>query len=94
MTICRHNRHIRNENVQSLKDQALNGQHGVSRAMFDKMLTVVKRDLRDFGRPPTLSREDQLLITLMYWREYLSEFHIALTYVVSGVNRLPYDQKG
>ena len=51
--------------------------------MFDKMLTLVKSGLRDFGRTPKLSREDQLLMTLMYWREYRTEFHIGLTYGVS-----------
>ena len=69
--------------MQSLKDEAFKRSTGVSRTMFDKMLTVVKRDLRDFGRPSTLSREDQLLMTLMYWREYRTEFHIGLTYGVS-----------
>jgi hypothetical protein len=39
--------------------------------------------LRGFGRPPKLSRADQLLLTLMYWREYRTEFHIAQSYGVS-----------
>ncbi len=47
------------------------------------MLVVVKNGLRDFGRTPKLNREDQLLMTLMYWREYRTEFHIGLTYGVS-----------
>jgi hypothetical protein len=36
-----------------------------------------------FGRPPKLSRADQLLMTLMYWREYRTQFHIAQAYGVS-----------
>ena len=36
-----------------------------------------------FARPPTLSRADQLLMTLMYWREYRTQFHIAQAYGVS-----------
>jgi len=51
--------------------------------MFEKMVGVVKAGLRDFGRTPKLIREDQLLMTLMYWREYWTEFHIGLTYGVS-----------
>ena len=47
------------------------------------MLTIIQQDLRHFGRPPKLSRADQLLMTLMYWREYRTEFHIGLTYGVS-----------
>jgi len=30
-----------------------------------------------------LSRADQLLMTLMYWREYRTEFHIAQSYGIS-----------
>jgi hypothetical protein len=74
---------MRYENIQNLKDDAFKRSTGVSRAMFEKMLIVVKEGLRDFGRTPKLSREDQLLMTLMYWREYRTEFHIGLTYGVS-----------
>jgi len=49
------------------------------------MLTVIEKRLRDFGRPPKLSRADQLLMTLMYWREYRTEFHIAQSDGVSEV---------
>jgi hypothetical protein len=41
------------------------------------MLAVVEKGSRNFGRPTKLSRADQLLMTLMYWREYWTEFHIA-----------------
>jgi hypothetical protein len=47
------------------------------------MLAVIEKGVRDFGRPPKLSRADQLLMTLMYWREYRTEFHIAQSYGVS-----------
>lgn len=47
------------------------------------MLQVVEKGLRSFGRPPKLSRADQLLLTWMYWREYRTEFHIGLTYAVN-----------
>jgi hypothetical protein len=74
---------MRYETIQTLKDEDFKRSTGVSRAMFEKMLTVVKTGLRDFGRIPKLSRADQLLMTLMYWREYRTEFHIGLTYGVS-----------
>ena len=51
--------------------------------MFEKMLAVVENGMRNFGRRPKLSRADQLLMTLMYWREYRTEFHIGLSYGVS-----------
>ena len=35
------------------------------------------------GRPPILSLEDRLLMTLEYWREYRTYFHISQSYGVS-----------
>jgi hypothetical protein len=46
----------------------------------EQMSQVVEPGLRDFGRLTKLSRADQLLMTLMYWREYRTEFHIGLTW--------------
>ena len=56
---------------------------GVRKETFDEMLRALREHLREFGRPPKLSREDRLLMTLMYWREYRTQFHIAQTYGVS-----------
>lgn len=55
----------------------------LERSTIEKMLEVFTAGLRDFGRPTKLSRANQLLLTLMCWREYRTEFHISLTYVVS-----------
>jgi len=74
---------MRYDTVKQLKDEEFKRLTGVSREMFEKMLKVVKTGLRDFGRKPKLSREDQLLMTLMYWREYRTEFHIGVSYEVS-----------
>jgi hypothetical protein len=45
------------------------------------MVEVVSAHLnkrrRVSGRPPKLSVEDQVLMTLEYWREYRTFFHIA-----------------
>ena len=56
---------------------------GVQRATFELMASSLRQTLHDFGRPCKLSREDQLLLTLMYWREYRTQFHIASTYAIS-----------
>ena len=64
----RHNRHMRFEIVKTLKDEEFKRSAGVSRVMFEKMLAVLQKEMRDFGRPPKLGRGDQLLMTLMYWR--------------------------
>lgn len=71
------------ETVKLLKAAEFKRSTGVSRRVFDQMLQVVEKGLRAFGRPPKLSRANQLLLTLMYWREYRTEFHIGLTYGVS-----------
>jgi len=74
---------MRYETVQTLNDEEFKRSTGVQRKTFEQMLQVVETGLRDFGRPTKLSRADQLLMTLMYWREYRTEFHIGLTYGVS-----------
>ena len=74
---------MRYEAVQALKDEDFKRSTGVQRKTFERMLEVVKAGMRDFGRPVKLSRADQLLMTLMYLREYRTEFHIGLTYSVS-----------
>ncbi len=56
---------MRHETIQTLKDEDFKRSTGVGREMFEKMLTVVKAGLRDFGRTPKLIREDQLLTTLI-----------------------------
>jgi hypothetical protein len=71
------------ETVHALQDEDFKRSTGVQRRTFESMLAVVITGLRDFGRPTKLSRADQLLLTLMYWREYRTEFHIGLTYGVS-----------
>jgi hypothetical protein len=71
------------ETLKLLKEADFKRCTGVPRSVFEFMLAVVESGLREFGRPPSLSRADQLLLTLMYWREYRTEFHIGLTYGVS-----------
>jgi len=69
--------------IEHLKDSDFKRLTGVQRETFDQMLAVVEKGLRAFGRPSKLSRAEQLLMTLMYWREYRTEFHIAQSYGVS-----------
>jgi len=69
--------------IEHLKDSDFKRLTGVQRETFEQMLAVIKKGLRDFGRPSKLSRADQLLMTMMYWREYRTEFHIAQSYGVS-----------
>ena len=56
---------------------------GVKRTVYELMIEVVSQAQRAFGRPRKLSVEDQVLLTLCYWREYRSQFHVASSFGVS-----------
>jgi hypothetical protein len=62
---------------------------GVKRSTFEKMcfiITTTKRQRRKHpnrGKEPTLCVEDQLLMMLMYNREYRTYLHIAADYGIS-----------
>lgn len=45
-----------------------------------------RKNKRKAGRKPSLGIEDQLLMTLMYWREYRTQFHIGVSYGMSEAN--------
>lgn len=74
---------MRYETLQCFSEEDFKRSTGVQRSTFDTMRQAVEQGLRNFGRPTKLSRADQLLLTLMYWREYRTEFHIGLTYGLS-----------
>ncbi len=56
---------------------------GVRREVFSLMVEVVSCTRRGRGRPASLRVEDQLLLTLCYFREYRSQFHVASSFGVS-----------
>ena len=74
---------MKNENVCVLIDADFKRAVGVQRDIFNVMLEEIEKNIRNFGRPPKLSRADQLLMTLMYQREYRTEFHIGVSYGIS-----------
>ena len=74
---------MRYENIKDYENGKFKRLTGVKKETFTKMLKVLETELRDFGRPRKLKRADQLLMTLMYWREYRTQFHIGGTYGVS-----------
>jgi len=78
-----HHGQMHYETIEQLKDRDFGRLTGVQHATFEQMLAVIETGLRNFGRPTRLSRADQLLMTLRYWREYRTEFHIAQSYGVS-----------
>ena len=78
-----HNRHKRYEEIKNRNDKDFKRLTGVEHQTFKQMVAVLESELPNFGRPPKLSRADQLLLTLMYWREYRTQFHIAQAYGIS-----------
>ena len=78
-----HNRHMRYEEIKDRNDKDFKRLTGVEHQTFKQMVSVLESELSNFGRPPKLSRADQLLLTLMYWREYRTQFHIAQAYGIS-----------
>ena len=71
--------------IKNLGEKEFKRLCGVKPKLFDEMVEVLK-DKSTKGRPrggqTKLDLEDQLLITLEYWREYRTYFHIAQSWGV------------
>ena len=80
---------MRHEEVKALPPGEFKRLTGVKRETFEQMLAVLRQSERQkkrAGRPSKLSLADQLLLTLMYWREYRTQFHIAKSYGIHEAN--------
>lgn len=59
----------------------------IEQTTFNKMLKILKefeiKNKNRAGRKNKLSLEERILMTLEYWREYRSYFHIANSYGIS-----------
>jgi hypothetical protein len=77
------------KDIQHLKPHLFKRCTGVKKEVFLLMLEVVdkyKKQQRKHpsrGTPPKLTNADKLLLLLMYYREYRTQFHISLTYGIS-----------
>lgn len=74
------------EELQQLPPPAFKRACGVSRQTFSAMVVVLQPQLERQGKrggQNQLSVADQLLMTLQYWREYRTQFHIGLDFGVS-----------
>lgn len=75
--------------IASLSKEKFKRLTGVKKEVFTLMLNVVddyKSSIRKHpsrGTPSKLSNSDKLLLMLMYYREYRSQFHIGVTYGIS-----------
>ena len=72
------------ERIKDLRPADFKRYCGVEPETFQRMVELVSRRLtrtrRKAGRPPKLSVEDQVLLTLEYWREYRTLFHLATSW--------------
>ena len=72
------------EQIKDLRPADFKRYCGVEPETFRRMVEVVSHRLtkkrRKMGRPPKLSVEDQVLLTLEYWREYRTFFHLATSW--------------
>ena len=74
---------MRYEEIKNRSEKDFKRLTGVEHETFQKMVSVLEYEMSSFGRPSKMSRADQLLMTLMYWREYRTQFHIAQAYGIS-----------
>jgi hypothetical protein len=74
------------EQAKHLKPREFKRLWGVKLETFQHMVEIVQqheRRKKKAGRPGKISREDQVLMTLEYWREYRTYFHIGKSWGVT-----------
>lgn len=73
---------MRYEKAENLKDKDFKRLCGVKKETFQAMCEVVREvsGQETRGRNSGLSAEDQVLLTLSYWREYRTMFHLGQDY--------------
>jgi Helix-turn-helix of DDE superfamily endonuclease len=77
------------EQVKNLGETEFKRLCGVTPATFTQMVKVVAAEkvlAKKSGRPSKLSIEDQVLMTLEYWREYRTHFHIGISWGLDEAN--------
>jgi hypothetical protein len=80
------------EDVKNLKDGDFKRLCGVTKATFAAMCEVIVeyKEINNRGRKSNLSIENQLLLTLSFWREYRTLFHLGRDWKLheSNVSRM------
>ena len=73
------------EQVKNLQESEFKRLCRVKPKLFQEMMVNLRQELprpKQRGGQPKLSREDRLLITLEYWREYRTYFYIGQSWGV------------
>jgi hypothetical protein len=79
------------EQVKNLKATEFKRLCGVYPETFKNMVKVLGAEKvlqKKTGRPSKLSTEDQILMTLEYWREYRTYFHIGTSWGINETTAL------
>ncbi len=75
------------EKLKKLSSANFNRYCGVEKETFDRMCEIVREKSATQrlveGRPPKLEIADQVLLTLEYWREYRTMFHLSAGWGIS-----------
>jgi hypothetical protein len=77
------------EQVKNLDSIEFKRLCGVTLETFTQMVNVVAAEkvlAKKSGRPSKLSTEDQVLMTLEYWREYRTHFHMSVSWGLDEAN--------
>ena len=78
---------MRYKELENLKDKDFKRLTGINKSTFEKMVEILKladkEKMKRGGNPSNTSIEDKLLMSLEYWREYRTFFHISVSYGVS-----------
>lgn len=74
---------MRWEQAINLKQFEFQRLTGISFDLFDKLTTAVRQARNGRGRPPKLSIEDQVLMTLFYWKAYPPLWRLGLEFGIS-----------
>lgn len=79
---------MRYDKAKDVKAKDFKRFFGVKKETFETMCEVVKEVVRQEtrGRKSGLSAEDQVLLTLSYWREYRTIFHLGQDYGIHESN--------
>lgn len=78
--------------VKNLSSRDFKRLYGVRRETFQQMVEVARSQTppkKKQGRPNILSLENQVLLTLEYWREYRTYFHLGLSLQNKSGNSIP-----
>ncbi|MBW1241785.1 MAG: IS5 family transposase [Spiroplasma poulsonii] len=81
---------MNNNKFNTLNDREWLRLTGIKKFTFNKMLDILKvAEIEKFkkgGKTNKLSLENRLLMTLLYWREYQTYFHLGKSFDISEAN--------